>query len=122
MSAHMQDMLLLDRHLRTRFPPGVNQDRYGETLPGITQHHGGRYGREVVGRLTGVADRTVAERLKYRNDAQGVMRQLENSGMVGFTTTLLEYRPAMRVARLLSAGRPPMLLANIQSEPNVTPA
>jgi hypothetical protein len=35
---------------------------------------------------------------------------------------MLTYGPAMRVARLLSESRLPILLANIQPEPNVTPA
>jgi len=76
MSAHTQNLRLLDRHLRTKFPHGVKQDGYGETLPGIAEGHCRRHGREVVERLTGVADRTVAQRLKNQTDAQGVMRQL----------------------------------------------
>jgi L-arabinose isomerase len=35
---------------------------------------------------------------------------------------MLTYGPAMRVARLVSECRLPILLANIQPEPNVTPA
>ena len=50
------------------------------------------------------------------------MREFENADLDGVMVVMLTYGPAMRVARLLAESRLPILLANIQPEPNVTPA
>ena len=50
------------------------------------------------------------------------MREFEASDLDGVMVVMLTYGPAMRVARLLSESRLPVLLANIQPEPSVTPA
>jgi L-arabinose isomerase len=50
------------------------------------------------------------------------MREFENAGLDGVMVVMLTYGPAMRVARLLAESRLPILLANIQPEPNVTAA
>ena len=60
--------------------------------------------------------------IKYREDAERAMREFENADLDGVMVVMLTYGPAMRVARLLSESRLPVLLANIQPEPNVTPA
>ena len=49
------------------------------------------------------------------------MRQFENDDLDGVMVVMLTYGPAMRVARLLNESRLPILMANIQPEPNVTP-
>ena len=60
--------------------------------------------------------------IKYREDAERAMREFENADLDGVMVVMLTYGPAMRVARLLAESRLPVLLANIQPEPNVTPA
>src|SRR6202044_3460302 len=50
------------------------------------------------------------------------MREFEDSDLDGVLVVMLTYGPAMRVARLLSESRLPNCLANIQPEPDVTPA
>src|SRR6202012_4986994 len=60
--------------------------------------------------------------VKHREDAEREMREFEAAGLDGIMVVMLTYGPAMRVARLLSECRLPILLANIQPEPNVTPA
>ncbi len=50
------------------------------------------------------------------------MREFEDADLDGVLVVMLTYGPAMRVARLLSESRLPVCLANIQPEPNATPA
>src|ERR1700678_1656169 len=50
------------------------------------------------------------------------MREFEDADLDGVLVVMLTYGPAMRVARLLAESRLPGCLANIQPEPNVTPA
>ena len=60
--------------------------------------------------------------MKSRADAESVMRDFENADLDGVLVVMLTYGPAMRVARLFNENRLPVCLANIQPEPNVTPA
>ena len=48
--------------------------------------------------------------------------ELVGAEVDGIAIVMLTYGPAMRVARLLAESRMPICLANIQPEPNVTPA
>ena len=100
---------------------GIMQDLYDDMIPGIAQRQEG-YAAELAAHLADVAEFIPSKAIKYREDATRAMREFENADLDGVMIVMLTYGPAMRVARLLSESRLPVLLANIQPEPNVTPA
>ncbi len=100
---------------------GIMQDLYDDMIPGIAQRQAG-YAAEIAEQLSSVGEFIPAEPIKYREDADRVMAEFERAGLDGVLVVMLTYGPAMRVARLLSESRLPICLANIQPEPNVTPA
>src|ERR1022692_4135846 len=100
---------------------GIMQDLYDDMIPGIAQRQAG-YAAELAAHLAEVGDFIPSKPIKYREDAEREMREFENAGLDGVLVVMLTYGPAMRVARLLSESRLPICLANIQPEPNVTPA
>jgi L-arabinose isomerase len=102
---------------------GIMQALYDHMIPGITERQG-RYAQDIADRLgaAGVADFVVGPPVKSREDAEKVMRDFENADLDGVLVTMLTYGPAMRVARLFNENRLPVVLANIQPEPSVTPA
>jgi L-arabinose isomerase len=100
---------------------GIMQDLYDDMIPGIAQRQAG-YAAEIAEQLSSVGEFIPAEPIKYREDAERVMSEFERAGLDGVLVVMLTYGPAMRVARLLSESRLPICLANIQPEPNVTPA
>jgi L-arabinose isomerase len=97
------------------------QALYDHMIPGITERQAG-YAQEIADQLAGVADWRVGPPVKSRADAERVMRDFENADLDGVLVVMLTYGPAMRVARLFNENRLPVCLANIQPEPNVTPA
>jgi L-arabinose isomerase len=102
---------------------GIMQDLYDDMIPGIAQRQEG-YAEELAAHLgvPGEIEFVPAKAIKYREDAERVMREFEDTGLDGVMVVMLTYGPAMRVARLLAETPLPILLANIQPEPNVTPA
>jgi L-arabinose isomerase len=100
---------------------GIMQDLYDDMIPGIAQRQEG-YAAELAAQLADVAEFVPTKAIKYREDAERVMREFENAGLDGVLVVMLTYGPAMRVARLLATSRLPVCLANIQPEPNVTAA
>lgn len=100
---------------------GIMQALYDDMIPGITDRQAG-YAQEVADSLGDVADFVVGPPVKSREDAERVMRQFEHDDLDGVLVTMLTYGPAMRVARLFNENRLPVCLANIQPEPEVTPA
>src|SRR3974390_2724180 len=100
---------------------GIMQDLYDDMIPGIAQRQEG-YAAELAASLAEVGEFIAGKVVKYREDAERVMREFENSGLDGVLVVMLTYGPAMRVARLLAESRLPICLANIQPDPNVTPA
>ena len=100
---------------------GIMQDLYDDMIPGIAQRQAG-YAAELAAQLAPIGEFIPSQPVKYRADAERAMREFENAGLDGVMVVMLTYGPAMRVARLLSECRLPILLANIQPEPNVTPA
>src|SRR6266536_2118419 len=100
---------------------GIMQDLYDEMIPGIAHRQAG-YAAEIAAHLADVAEFSPSKPVKYREDAEREMRGFENADLDGVMVVMLTYGPAMRVARLLAESRLPVLLANIQPEPNVTPA
>ena len=100
---------------------GIMQDLYDDMIPGIAQRQEG-YAAELAAQLADVAEFIPSKAIKYREDAEAAMRSFEDQDLDGVLVVMLTYGPAMRVARLLSESRLPVCLANIQPEPNVTPA
>jgi L-arabinose isomerase len=100
---------------------GIMQDLYDDMIPGIAQRQEG-YAAELAAHLADAGEFIPSKPIKYREDAERAMRQFEDSDLDGIMVVMLTYGPAMRVARLLSETQLPVLLANIQPEPNVTPA
>jgi L-arabinose isomerase len=100
---------------------GIMQALYDDMIPGITQRQD-RYAREVAAQLSEEADFVVGDPVRSREDAERVMQRFENEQLDGVLVIMLTYGPAMRVARLFSENRLPVLLANIQPEPEVTAA
>ena len=100
---------------------GIMQDLYDDMIPGIAQRQEG-YAAELAAHLADVGEFIPSKPIKYREDAERAMREFEASDLDGLMVVMLTYGPAMRVARLLSESRLPVLLANIQPEPSVTPA
>ena len=100
---------------------GIMQDLYDDMVPGIAQRQEG-YAAEIAAHLSAVAEFTPSRAIKYREDAERAMREFEDADLDGVMVVMLTYGPDMRVARLLSESRLPVLLANIQPEPSVTPA
>src|SRR5437879_3654614 len=102
---------------------GIMQDLYDDMIPGIAQRQE-VYAAELAAHLgvPGELEFVPAKAIKYREDAERVMHEFEVADLDGVLVVMLTYGPAMRVARLLSESRLPICLANIQPEPNVTPA
>src|SRR5450631_2161620 len=100
---------------------GIMQDLYDDMIPGIAHRQEG-YAAEIASQLSDVGEFIPSKAIKYREDAERAMRDFESADLDGVMVVMLTYGPAMRVARLLAESRLPLLLANIQPEPTVTPA
>ncbi|WP_433598763.1 L-fucose/L-arabinose isomerase family protein [Nocardia sp. CA-135953] len=100
---------------------GIMQALYDDMIPGIAERQD-RYAHDISEQLADLADWTVGRPVKDRRDAEAVMREFVNADLDGVMVVMLTYGPAMRVARLFNENRLPVLLANIQPEPTVTPA
>ncbi|WP_062990419.1 L-fucose/L-arabinose isomerase family protein [Nocardia anaemiae] len=100
---------------------GIMQALYDDMIPGIAERQD-RYAHDIAEQLADLADWTVGRPVKDRRDAEAVMREFVNADLDGVMVVMLTYGPAMRVARLFNENRLPVLLANIQPEPNVTAA
>jgi L-arabinose isomerase len=100
---------------------GIMQDLYDDMVPGIARRQEG-YAAELAAHLADVGEFIPSKAIKYREDAERAMREFENADLDGVLVVMLTYGPAMRVARLLAESRLPICLANIQPDPNVTPA
>ncbi len=100
---------------------GIMQDLYDDMIPDIAARQAG-YARELAAHLADVGEFIPSEPIKYREDAERAMRQFEDDNLDGVMVVMLTYGPAMRVARLLADTPLPILMANIQPEPSVTPA
>ena len=87
---------------------GIMQDLYDDMIPGIAQRQEG-YAAELAAHLSDVAEFTPSKAIKYREDAERAMREFEDADLDGVMVVMLTYGPAMRVARLLSESRLPVL-------------
>lgn len=100
---------------------GIMQELYDDMIPGITERQAA-YTREVAEQLAGVAECTVPAPVRTRADAERTARAFENEELDGVLVVMLTYAPSLRVTRVLTELRLPVCLANIQPDPNVTPA
>ncbi|HKN98817.1 MAG TPA: hypothetical protein VJX10_16980, partial [Pseudonocardiaceae bacterium] len=98
---------------------GIMQDLYDDMIPGITEHQRG-YADAVADVLRPAMDVAVGDPVKSRADAERVMHGFERDELDGVLVVMLTYGPAMRVARLFTENRLPVLLANIQPQPRVS--
>src|SRR5215510_3627575 len=80
---------------------GIMQDLYDDMIPGIARRQEG-YAAELAASLAGVGEFIPGKVVKYREDAERVMREFEDSDLDGVLVVMLTYGPAMRVARLLA--------------------
>ncbi|MDQ1464260.1 MAG: L-arabinose isomerase [Actinomycetota bacterium] len=100
---------------------GIMQALYDDMIPGITERQAG-YAAALAAQLSDVAEFVPGPPIKSRDDAERVMRDFEGRALDGVLVVMLTYGPAMRVARLLAESKLPICLANIQPQPDVTPA
>jgi L-arabinose isomerase len=99
---------------------GIMQALYDEMLPGITERQAG-YAKEVAIHLKGVAEVSFPGPAKSRAEIEDIVEGFEKEKLDGVMIVMLTYGPAMRATRALSGTRLPLMLANIQPEPVVTP-
>src|ERR671912_1337781 len=99
---------------------GIMQALYDEMLPGITERQAG-YAKEVAIHLKGVAEVSFPGPAKSRAEIEDIVEGFEKEKLDGVMIVMLTYGPAMRATRALSETRLPLMLANIQPEPVVTP-
>src|SRR5918993_4216 len=99
---------------------GIMQALYDEMLPGITERQAG-YAKEVAIHLKGVAEVSFPGPAKSRAEIEDIVEGFEKEKLDGVMIVMLTYGPSMRATRALSETRLPLMLANIQPEPVVTP-
>ena len=99
---------------------GIMQALYDEMLPGITERQAG-YAKEVAIHLKGVAEVSFPGPAKSRAEIEDIVEGFEKEKLDGVMIVMLTYGPAMRATRALAETRLPLMLANIQPEPVVTP-
>lgn len=100
---------------------GIMQPLYDDMIPGITEHQAA-YAARVADRLSDVAEWTVGPPVRGRADAEAVARDFEAAGLDGVMVVMLTYGPSLRVTRVLADMRLPVVLANIQPDPEVDPS
>ncbi|HLR24578.1 MAG TPA: L-fucose/L-arabinose isomerase family protein [Fodinibius sp.] len=98
---------------------GIMQELYDDDIPGITEHQE-EYAREVCHQLSDAADWEFPRAARNREDIEEVLRDFNYQGLDGVMIVMLTYGPAMRTVRALQQNNLPLLLANIQPEPEVT--
>lgn len=98
---------------------GIMQELYDKSLPGITERQE-NYAREVCEQLADVADIDFPKAARNRNDIEEILGDFNHKGLDGVMIVMLTYGPAMRTVRALQNNNLPILLANIQPEPEVT--
>jgi L-arabinose isomerase len=97
---------------------GIMQELYDKSLPGITGRQE-EYARRVCTQLSDVADWTFPKAARNRADIEEVLGDFNHKGLDGVMIIMLTYGPAMRTVRALQKNTLPLLLANIQPEPEV---
>lgn len=98
---------------------GIMQELYDKMLPGITERQEA-YARDVAGRLSGVADIVFPGAARDRNGIERNMRAFAEAGVDGVLIVMLTYGPGLRIVNAFRETTLPLMLANIQPEPEVT--
>ena len=100
---------------------GIMQELYDKMLPGITERQEA-YGRDVARRLSGVADGVFPGAVRCRDDIERTMAGFAAEGVDGVLIVMLTYGPGLRLVNAFRDCSLPLMLANIQPEPQVTTA
>src|SRR5699024_11320252 len=88
-------------------------------FPNITEHQE-KYVQEVCEQLSDVADWKFPRAARNREDIEDILAGFNHQKLDGVMIVMLTYSPAMRSVRALQRNNLPLLLANIQPEPEVT--
>jgi len=98
---------------------GIMQELYDNTLPEITKVQE-NYARQVIRQFDGIIHFDFPHAARNRNDIEELIKKFNQEGLDGIMITMLTYGPGMRTVRGWQMNRLPLLLANIQPEPEVT--
>src|SRR5699024_1853053 len=98
---------------------GIMQELYDDDIPNITEHQE-KYVQEVCEQLSDVADWKFPRAARNREDIEDILAGFNHQKLDGVMIVMLTYSPAMRSVRALQRNNLPLLLANIQPEPEVT--
>ena len=99
---------------------GIMQELYDNTLPGITKRQE-NYARKVIQQFDGIIHFEFPKAARNRSDIEELIRKFNHDGLDGIMIVMLTYGPGMRTVRGWQMNQLPLLLANIQPEPEVTP-
>ncbi|MCK9288360.1 MAG: L-fucose/L-arabinose isomerase family protein [Sphaerochaetaceae bacterium] len=99
---------------------GIMHGLYDEKQPEITAQQE-KFARDVVAQLKDVADITFGRAAKTRADIEEIMAEYNHAGYDGIMIVMLLYSPGFRLIGALRENRLPIMLANIQPLPVVTP-
>ena len=99
---------------------GTMHGIYDEAQPGITARQEA-YAREVASYLSGAAEIIFHGASKTRSDIEKNTRDFVQQDVDGIMIMSLLYCPALRTADFLRNNKLPLMIANIQPVPSVTP-
>lgn len=99
---------------------GIMQELYDASIPGITNHQES-FAREVCNQLEDFVDIEFPGAARNRDDIERILGDFNHSQLDGVIIVMLTYGPSMRTVRALQRNNLPILLANIQPEPEVNP-
>lgn len=98
---------------------GIMQELYDDDIPNITEHQE-QYARQICEQLSDVAEWQFPRAARNRGDIEEILGGFNQQNLDGVMVVMLTYGPAMRAVRALQKNNLPLLLANIQPEPEVT--
>ncbi|MDR3514986.1 MAG: L-fucose/L-arabinose isomerase family protein [Azospirillaceae bacterium] len=100
---------------------GIMQELYDKMLPGITERQE-QYARQICRQLGDVAEFQFPGAARNRDDIERYMSGFEAAKCDGVMIVMLTYGPGLRLVNAFRDTKVPLLLANIQPEPEVTTA
>ncbi|HTP28538.1 MAG TPA: L-fucose/L-arabinose isomerase family protein [Anaeromyxobacteraceae bacterium] len=99
---------------------GIMTDVYDKRQPSVTRDQE-EFARRIVASLRDIADVTFVRACKNRAEIESVTQQFNDEAYDGLMIVMLLYSPGLRLVRALERNRLPILLANVQPLPSVTP-
>ncbi len=96
------------------------QGLYDESQPEIPAHQT-EYVKEVIAQLSDVAEFVFPGLSKERPDTERIIKQFNDEDLDGIMIINTLYSPGLRIVQAFKKNRLPVMLANIQPLPNVTP-